>query len=110
MSCLFSLGATIINQIWSAFVTSFLWGFTLYFVSANLMVLCSRLYEGKTQSFALTKQFHSLFFFFYEIVALSTDNKLPVRTIMYGLLVLAIVALWAVSHLPLEHEIIPLRD
>jgi hypothetical protein len=65
MACIFSLAATQIWQLWSALVGSFLWGSSLYFANANLMVICSRVYNGKPQSFALTKQFHSLFFVFY---------------------------------------------
>lgn len=46
-SCLFSIVAWEIMEMWSAMLACFLWGFVLYFISAVLMVICSRLYEGK---------------------------------------------------------------
>lgn len=38
------------------------------------MVICSRLYGGTSQSFALTKQFHSFAFVVYQVVAMCTNN------------------------------------
>ena len=45
--CLFSIAAAEILQMWSALIGCFLWGFALYYITAILMVICSRLYGGK---------------------------------------------------------------
>jgi hypothetical protein len=99
---LFSIGAYLIFEIWSAFITTFLWGWTLFFITANLMVLCSRVYKGRPESFALTKQFHSLLFVIYEVVSMSTNNQLPIYYIMFALLLFAGPALWGAYHLRQE--------
>lgn len=47
ISALFSIFAYEILQIWSARVGCFIWGFVIYYLSANLQVICSRLYDGR---------------------------------------------------------------
>lgn len=99
-SCLFSIGASYIKQLWSARLACFCWGWVLYYLSANLMVICSRLYKGRPESFALTKQFHCFSFVIYQVVAMSTHNELPVSYIMYGLLTLSVPAMWGICKSP----------
>jgi hypothetical protein len=41
------------------------------------MVMSSRLYDGKPQSFAVYKQFSSFVVVIYQIVAFSTNNSIP---------------------------------
>lgn len=65
ISCLFSIVAAEILEMWSALISCFLWGFVLYYISAILMVICSRLYGGKPESFAVVKQFHCFSFVIY---------------------------------------------
>lgn len=64
------------------------------------MVICSRLYEGKVEAFAITKQFHCISFIIYEVVALSTNNSLDIKYIMMVLIVFAIPAIWGVYKAP----------
>lgn len=47
VSSLFSIFASLIMQIWSAMIACFIWGFVIYYLSANLQVICSRIYEGR---------------------------------------------------------------
>lgn len=100
MSCLFSIAAAYIMEMWAALVACFMWGFVLYFISATLMVICSRLYGGKPESFALTKQFHCFSFVIYEVVAMTTNNSIPVPYLMFALLALAIPAMWGICMSP----------
>jgi MFS family permease len=99
LSCLWSAGAAFIEQLWSAMVACFLWGWSLYFVTANLLVICSRVYGGRPESFALTKQFHSLVFLVYEVVAMNTNNSLPTVYIMLTILIIAVPAILGVRKL-----------
>ncbi len=48
LSCLFSIVASEIQKLWSARLDCFLLGFVMYYISANLMVICSRLYKGRS--------------------------------------------------------------
>lgn len=98
--CLLSMASSLIMQIWSALISCFFWGIVLYYLSANLMVICSRLYKGNPESFALTKQFHCFSFVIYQIVAMVTNNSLPVHYIMCFLLLLVIPAMWGVCKSP----------
>lgn len=104
MSCLFSMFADLHNELWSARMACFLWGLVLYYISANLMVICSRLYGGKPESFALTKQFHCFSFVVYQVVAMSTNNSIPVIYIMMVLLGLGIPAMWGICKSPSENS------
>lgn len=99
-TCLFSMIASQVLNIWTARVGCFFWGFTLYFLSANLMVICSRLYNGKPESFAITKQFHCFSFVIYQLVSLATENSLPVLYIMLVLIFLSLPALYGVHRSP----------
>ena len=100
MTCLFSMFAEIHKELWSARVGCFFWGFVLYYISANLMVICSRLYGGKPESFALTKQFHCLAFVIYQVVAMSTNNSLPILYIMIVLMGFGLPAMWGIIKSP----------
>jgi hypothetical protein len=86
--------------MWSAMISCFLWGFVLYYITSNLMVISSRLYEGKPESFALTKQFHCVSFIIYQIVAMTTNNSLPVIYIMIVLCLLGVPAILGICNSP----------
>ena len=68
------------------------------------MVICSRSFKGAPQSFAITKQFHSLSYVVYEIIALSTNNSIPIQHIMPFLLIFTIPACIGLTKLPNEES------
>lgn len=72
----------------------------MYFLSANLMVICSKLYGGKPESFAITKQLHCFSFVIYQLVSMGTKNSLPVLYIMLAIIFFSLPAFWGVHKCP----------
>ena len=70
------LVASLVEQLALSLVVSFVFGFQFYFLTGCLMVICSRLFEGDSESFAIVQQFHCLFVVIYEVVTLLTSNNI----------------------------------
>ena len=49
------------------FIGGILWGIELYYLEGWLLVACSRCFNGDLESFAIVKQFHSIFFISFQI-------------------------------------------
>lgn len=47
-------------------------------VEACLLVMCSRVYGGASETFAVNKQLQGLSFVVFEVVMILTSNSLPV--------------------------------
>ena len=58
----------------AGFIGSLLWGLEVYYVEGWLYVACSDIYKGDLESFAIVKQFHSIFFILFQIVLMCVKN------------------------------------
>ena len=102
LSCICGIIAWQIKGFWAAAACYLMWGMEGAALGAALMVICSRLYEGHPESFAVVKQFHSVVAVVYMVVMSLTKNSLDVSYIMGGLLVLSGVGFYSVVGLPEE--------
>ena len=101
-SCLVSLAGWYVREFWLAAVGCFLWGVVQASMMAGLMVVCSRIYGGHYESFAVVKQFHCICYLVYQVVMMSTGNAIPVSYIMMFLLLLVIPAYYGLLKMPNE--------
>ena len=88
ITCLLSILVSLIDVFPLSCFVGFLWGYELYYVQANEMVLCSKLFKGKTESFAVIKQVHSMSLMSYEAIGMFTHNSIAIKYLMTGLIVL----------------------
>lgn len=63
------------------------------------MVICSQFFQGKTESFAVVKQFHSVAVIMYQIVSMSTGNGIQIKYLMSGLVLFAFPSLFLIRKL-----------
>ena len=102
LTCILSLVVSLIDVFpFSCFVCC-CWGYVLYHVQANEMVLCSKLFDGKYESFAVIKQFHCVSLMTYFFISMITDNSIPVYYLMVALLMLVFPSLYLTKKLPEE--------
>ena len=104
LSCVLIWVGSLVEDYYFTLAIGFFFGIQYYFISSCEMVMCSRLFEGKTESFAVVKQFHSVSFVIYEIISLTTSNSIPVKYIMPVLLIFIIPALIGLRKLPKEYK------
>jgi hypothetical protein len=99
-NCGISVIAALVDELWLSIVVCGCWGFCLYGVSSWLMVMVSKVYGGQAGQFGLVKQFHGIAFLIYQIVAILTDNSLPITGIMPVLLLFAVPSFLLLRKLP----------
>ena len=104
LTCILSIVVSLVGAVPFSCVACFAWGFLLYYIQANEMVMCSKLFEGKYESFAVMKQFHLISVILFYVVSLLTENSIPVKYLMSVLVLLAIPALWLLAKLPERKE------
>ena len=76
LSCVLLWIASLIHALSFSLISSFVFGFQFFFIEGCLLVVCSRLFNGVPESFAIVKQFHCFSFVIYEIVAMTTSNEI----------------------------------
>ena len=104
INCLLSIVVSEIDWFYCSCFVSYLWGYLLYYTQANEMVMCSKLFKGKTESFAIVKQFHSFSIIIYQIISMTTHNSIPVKYLMIPLIFFAFPSLYLLRGLPLGDE------
>lgn len=100
LGCFLSIFADIYSSLGFAMVCCVIWGFNLYFLQAAEYVMCSRLFEGKSESYAVVKQFHCAAMVVFFIVSALTHNDLPVRYVMSFLILFTFPAIFGILRLP----------
>ena len=103
-NCLFSILVSLIDVFPLSCFAGFLWGYVFYYVQANEMVLCSKFFKGKTESFAVIKQSHSASLVLYEVLGMLTDNSIEIKYLMTGLIVVWIFCMLLLRKLKEEKE------
>ena len=69
------LFASLLQELAISLIVSFIFGFQFYFLTGCLMVVCSRIFKGDSESFAIVQQFHCLLVVLYEVFAIATKNS-----------------------------------
>ena len=90
LACVGSIIVEEVNIFPLSCVVCSLWGYVTNYVQANEMLVCSRIYDGTTESFSVARQFHSISMIIYSVIMTVTDNSLPIPYIMIVLILLAI--------------------
>lgn len=65
ISCALIWAGSFVENYYFTLGIGLFFGIQYYFISSCEMVVCSRLFEGKPESFAVVKQFHSVSFVIY---------------------------------------------
>lgn len=65
-----------------------------------MYVVCSRCYQGKSESFSVNKQLHSLFYLFFQVAVFLTNNKMPLEVLIGILTVLTIPGAFLMAKVP----------
>ena len=94
VNCLLSLGVSFLNVLPLSCGVCCIWGFVTNYVQSNELVICSKLYEGKTESYGIVRQFHSVSLISYEIFAIFTKNSVELKYIMLVLFFFGFPALY----------------
>ena len=102
LNCIFTLVGYYLPTFLLTWIICFSWGIAMTSLSACLMVICSRLYEGHPESFAVVKQLHSFAFVIFEVLTIITNSKVKIPWIMGGLLVFWLAGCYGVWKLPKE--------
>lgn len=76
LACTLIFIASFIEVFTFSLLASFVLGFEFYYIEGCLLVICSRIFQGVPESFAIVKQFHCISFILYEIVAMTTSNSI----------------------------------
>ena len=102
VACIFSIMISLIDVFPLSCLACFCWGFSLFFIVSNGMVICSKLFNGTYQAFAVVRQMESFALILYYSVSLASQNSAPIPLIMLFLLFLVIPSFWLTSQLPEE--------
>ena len=99
INCLMSIGVSLFDILpLSCFICCF-WGAVTHYIQANEFLLCSKIYKGRTESYAIVRQFHSVSLIFYEIFAIVTKNSVELKYIMTVLFLFGFPALFLLRNL-----------
>ena len=104
LTCLLSILVSLVDVFSLSCCAGFLWGYLVYYVQANEMVLCSKFFKGKTESFAVIKQSHSISLLLYELLGMLTNNSIEVKYLMTGLIVIWFFCMMLLRKLKEEEE------
>jgi predicted MFS family arabinose efflux permease len=92
------------SSILFAQMAGFMWGFSIYFLEGWLSIVISRNYHGVSEAFSVNKQLNAFFFIVFQIAVFSTDNILPLKSIMLGLALLSVPAYFLLLSIPKSEE------
>ena len=81
-----------------------MWGFSIYFLEGWLSIVISRNYHGASEAFSVNKQLNAFFFIIFQIAVFSTENILPLKSIMLGLALLSVPAYFLLLSIPKSDE------
>lgn len=84
------------------YVVSFLWGFIQSYIQSWIIVVCSRNYKGRSESFVINKQFHFLTMCIYQMLVIYGTKNFSI--LLYILLFLAVPCIMSLSMLKTEEE------
>ena len=104
LCCILFFGSWYLREFWSAATCCFVWGLMQVASHTLLLVICSRVYDGEPESFAVVKQLHGFVFILYQIFTILTKNSFPVSMIMCVLLVLGVPAFYCSKKIMNEPE------
>lgn len=99
MNCILSIIVSLLDLFPLSCVACFFWGYLVYYTQANEMVICSKLFKGKSESFSVMKQFHACSLIIYEVISMLTHNSIPVGFLMSGALLFAFPSLYLINKL-----------
>ena len=102
LACVLSIIVSLIDVFPLSCLACFFWGFNLFYITSSGMVICSKMFEGKYEAFAVVKQVDSFALILYYCITLVSENSIPIPYIMIALLLLAIPSLWLTRQLPEE--------
>ena len=100
LACILSIVVSLMDLFPFSCLVCGCWGYVLYFVQSNEMVLCSKLFEGRYEAFAVIKQFHCVSLVLYYLISMLTENSIPVYYLMIALLILVFTSLYLTKQLP----------
>ena len=106
LTCILSIVVSLIDAYPFSCVVCFNWGFLIYYVQANEMVMCSKLFEGKYESLAMIKQFHWSSIIIYYLVSFLTGNSIEVKYLMAVLFVFSIPSFYLLTRLREKKEML----
>lgn len=104
LTCILSIVVSLIDVFPFSCFVCFSWGFLIYYVQSNEMVMCSKLFDGKYESFAIVKQFHCVPILLYYLISFLTDNSIEVKYLMTVLFFLSIPSLYLLTRLTENKE------
>ena len=89
-----------IKTYWLALVTSFEWGFFLFFLEGWMYLVCSKHYGGRTEAFSVNKQLHSVFYLIFQLSLLPSGNQISLIPITIGLAAVTIPVFFFITKIP----------
>jgi len=89
-----------IQAYWLAIVTSFEWGFFLFFLEGWMYLVCSKHYGGRTEAFSVNKQLHSIFYLIFQLALLPSGNQISLIPTTIGLALFTIPAFFFITKIP----------
>lgn len=82
-----------LSTITYALVIGFMWGVSKYFLEGWIFVCCSKVYNGKTEAFAIAKQLHSFSFIIFLIYMIITNSNIYFTGFVTFLILLTIICI-----------------
>lgn len=99
-SCLAGILAAEVGWYALAVLVFMIQGMQASGVEACLLVMCSKVYGGASETFAVNKQFQGLSFVLFEVIMIVTSNSIPLQYVMTGALLLAIPTWFTLGKMP----------